>query len=105
MIPLYGNLTLTLPQIPENIPWLNVIISILIIQFILYILFRENMIRATNKSINKTLNYIPIETNTNLTPGFQYLLDIKTFFDNMTRKMLSYQQSKNKRVPSKNLKI
>ncbi len=95
-----------LPQLPENIPWLNVIVSIVIIQFILYILFRDNMFRVTNKSINKTLNYIPIQTDTNLTPGFNCLINIKMFFDNMTRTMLSYQKSKKKKIVlSKNLKI
>lgn len=87
----------SLPQISENIPWLNVLISILIIQFILYLLFRESIFRYTNKTITKTLNYIPIETNTNSTPGFYYLYETKKFFDNMTKTMISYQKSKNKK--------
>lgn len=82
-----------LPQIPENIPWANFIVSLLIVYFILYIFFRKNILNFTNKTIPKTINTIPIEIeHTSTMDNFSFLLEIKNFFDNMTLKMLEYQK-------------
>ena len=82
-----------LPQIPENIQWANLIVSLLIVYFILFILFRKNILNFTNKTIPKAITTIPVKIEPSSSNDHMYiLLAIKNFFDNMTLKMLEYQK-------------
>jgi hypothetical protein len=83
----------SLPIIPENIPWANLIVSLLIVYFILFIFFRKNILNFTNKTIPKAIIAIPVKIEPTPSNDHLYiLLEIKNFFDNMTLKMLEYQK-------------
>jgi len=84
-----------LPQLPESIPWANLIVSLLIVYFILYIFFRKNILNFTNKTIPKAIITIPVKIEpSSSNDNLYFLLEIKNFFDNMTLKMLEYQKKK-----------
>lgn len=101
-----------IPEVPKEVHPLHIFISISIILFVLYLLFRIQFLKISNKTLLKTLNshyvndlskgsYIEenikevIESHESRIINFFVdlkirLLNIKYYFDNKTNKLIDY---------------
>ena len=99
-----------IPEVPKELHPIHIIISLSIIAFILYIIFRIQIIKFSDKTLLKAINsrYVKdgsyyeediikevIETQeSTLILFFEHLklrlLNIKIFFDNKTNKLIDY---------------
>ena len=83
-----------IPQIPNDVHLIYIIVPISVIACILYILFRIKIFRFVNKSFKLTLNTLYVEGLS--TPNIEenILIKIKNFFDSMTNKLIMYNKKK-----------
>ena len=83
-----------IPQLPDDLHLIYIVIPILIIFFILYVLFRIKIFRYTNKSFKLTLNILYIEGISKPNIEENILLKIKHYFDSMTNQLILYNKKK-----------
>lgn len=88
-------MNIPISKLPDNVELIHLILPISIILFILYVLFRIQIISLIKKTFKKTQKILYIEGLNDISsesdsPEEHILLNIKNFFDTMTNTLIIY---------------
>jgi len=92
-----------IPKLPKEVTFGHIISSLFIVFFIIFMLFRKNLLKFSNKTVSYTTKKLHNEEFTKDEEIEKNILkEIKIWIDNQTKKLINYINQSRKDMRKKN---